>query len=161
MGFSPSERVGIYKVTGAILHHGNMRFKQKPREEQAEPAGTEGNALMAWGGQFPAVLIGFLTRNAQSLPGKKLIFDEHKSRSSAFNLPPASTSFLTPLLKNLVPGTLYCGVCQFLETHTDLFCLGGTVEKWFEGKTTMLSHRKALTGFTRPAGAAVMRTTPM
>ncbi|NXP77347.1 MYH3 protein, partial [Ramphastos sulfuratus] len=41
LGFSPSERVGIYKVTGAILHHGNMRFKQKPREEQAEPAGTE------------------------------------------------------------------------------------------------------------------------
>ncbi|XP_054026538.1 myosin-3-like [Dryobates pubescens] len=39
--FSPSERVGIYKLTGAILHHGNMRFKQKPREEQAEPAGTE------------------------------------------------------------------------------------------------------------------------
>ncbi|NXG48672.1 MYH3 protein, partial [Psilopogon haemacephalus] len=41
LGFSSSERVGIYKVTGAILHHGNMRFKQKPREEQAEPAGTE------------------------------------------------------------------------------------------------------------------------
>ncbi|NXN19690.1 MYH3 protein, partial [Indicator maculatus] len=41
LGFSPSERVWIYKLTGAILHHGNMRFKQKPREEQAEPAGTE------------------------------------------------------------------------------------------------------------------------
>uniref|UniRef100_A0A8B9YY54 Myosin heavy chain 2 n=1 Tax=Buteo japonicus TaxID=224669 RepID=A0A8B9YY54_9AVES len=41
LGFSPDERVGIYKLTGAILHYGNMKFKQKPREEQAEPDGTE------------------------------------------------------------------------------------------------------------------------
>uniref|UniRef100_A0A8C3KMB0 Myosin heavy chain n=1 Tax=Calidris pygmaea TaxID=425635 RepID=A0A8C3KMB0_9CHAR len=41
LGFSPDERTGIYKLTGAILHYGNMKFKQKPREEQAEPDGTE------------------------------------------------------------------------------------------------------------------------
>ncbi|NWI69179.1 MYH3 protein, partial [Todus mexicanus] len=41
LGFSPSERMGIYKLTGAILHYGKMKFKQKPREEQAEPDGTE------------------------------------------------------------------------------------------------------------------------
>ncbi|KAF4802649.1 myosin-4-like protein [Turdus rufiventris] len=41
LGFSPDERMGIYKLTGAILHCGNMKFKQKPREEQAEPDGTE------------------------------------------------------------------------------------------------------------------------
>ncbi|KAM4673612.1 myosin-3-like [Amazona ochrocephala] len=41
LGFSPDERMGIYKLTGAILHYGNMKFKQKPREEQAEPYGTE------------------------------------------------------------------------------------------------------------------------
>ena len=29
-------------MTGAVLHHGNMKFKQKQREEQAEPDGTEG-----------------------------------------------------------------------------------------------------------------------
>ncbi|KAF7640944.1 hypothetical protein LDENG_00003770, partial [Lucifuga dentata] len=28
-------------MTGAVLHHGNMKFKQKQREEQAEPDGTE------------------------------------------------------------------------------------------------------------------------
>ncbi|CAK6970122.1 myosin heavy chain%2C fast skeletal muscle-like [Scomber scombrus] len=33
--------MSIYKMTGAVLHHGNMRFKQKQREEQAEPDGTE------------------------------------------------------------------------------------------------------------------------
>lgn len=27
------------------MHYGNMKFKQKPREEQAEPDGTEGNKL--------------------------------------------------------------------------------------------------------------------
>ncbi|XP_058708108.1 myosin-1B-like [Poecile atricapillus] len=41
LGFSPDERMGIYKLMGAILHSGNMKFKQKPREEQAEPDGTE------------------------------------------------------------------------------------------------------------------------
>ncbi|XP_075025852.1 myosin-3-like [Calonectris borealis] len=41
LGFSLDERMGIYKLTGAILHYGNMKFKQKPREEQAEPDGTE------------------------------------------------------------------------------------------------------------------------
>ncbi|NXJ65062.1 MYH3 protein, partial [Rostratula benghalensis] len=41
LGFSADERMGIYKLTGAILHYGNMKFKQKPREEQAEPEGTE------------------------------------------------------------------------------------------------------------------------
>lgn len=34
--------MSIYKFTGAVLHHGNMKFKQKQREEQAEPDGTEG-----------------------------------------------------------------------------------------------------------------------
>ncbi|XP_009332352.1 PREDICTED: myosin-3-like [Pygoscelis adeliae] len=41
LGFSPDERMGIYKLTGAILHCGNMKFKQRPCDEQAEPAGTE------------------------------------------------------------------------------------------------------------------------
>ncbi|KAJ8259935.1 hypothetical protein GJAV_G00175170 [Gymnothorax javanicus] len=41
LGFSADEKVGIYKLTGACMHHGNMKFKQKQREEQAEPDGTE------------------------------------------------------------------------------------------------------------------------
>ncbi|XP_062409596.1 myosin heavy chain, fast skeletal muscle-like [Sardina pilchardus] len=41
LGFSGEEKVTIYKLTGAVLHHGNMKFKQKQREEQAEPDGTE------------------------------------------------------------------------------------------------------------------------
>uniref|UniRef100_A0A9J7XW05 Myosin heavy chain, fast skeletal muscle-like n=1 Tax=Cyprinus carpio carpio TaxID=630221 RepID=A0A9J7XW05_CYPCA len=41
LGFSAEEKMGIYKFTGAVLHHGNMKFKQKQREEQAEPDGTE------------------------------------------------------------------------------------------------------------------------
>ena len=42
LGFSSEEKVGIYKLTGAVMHYGNMKFKQKQREEQAEPDGTEG-----------------------------------------------------------------------------------------------------------------------
>ncbi|XP_043912232.1 myosin-4-like [Protopterus annectens] len=41
LGFTPDEKVGIYKLTGAVMHYGNMRFKQKQREEQAEPDGAE------------------------------------------------------------------------------------------------------------------------
>ena len=38
--------MAIYKFTGAVLHHGNMKFKQKQREEQAEPDGNEGALKM-------------------------------------------------------------------------------------------------------------------
>ncbi|KAK1799591.1 hypothetical protein P4O66_000469 [Electrophorus voltai] len=41
LGFSADEKINIYKLTGAVMHHGNMKFKQKQREEQAEPDGTE------------------------------------------------------------------------------------------------------------------------
>uniref|UniRef100_A0A667XIV5 Myosin heavy chain, fast skeletal muscle-like n=1 Tax=Myripristis murdjan TaxID=586833 RepID=A0A667XIV5_9TELE len=41
LGFNAEEKVSIYKLTGAVMHHGNMKFKQKQREEQAEPDGTE------------------------------------------------------------------------------------------------------------------------
>lgn len=42
LGFNCEEKVGIYKLTGAVMHYGNMKFKLKQREEQAEPDGTEG-----------------------------------------------------------------------------------------------------------------------
>uniref|UniRef100_A0A673G4C0 Slow myosin heavy chain 1 n=1 Tax=Sinocyclocheilus rhinocerous TaxID=307959 RepID=A0A673G4C0_9TELE len=41
LGFTTDEKTGIYKMIGAIMHHGNMKFKQKQREEQAEADGTE------------------------------------------------------------------------------------------------------------------------
>uniref|UniRef100_A0A3Q2PLC3 Myosin heavy chain, fast skeletal muscle n=1 Tax=Fundulus heteroclitus TaxID=8078 RepID=A0A3Q2PLC3_FUNHE len=41
LGFNAEEKISMYKLTGAVMHHGNMKFKQKQREEQAEPDGTE------------------------------------------------------------------------------------------------------------------------
>uniref|UniRef100_G1RYI6 Myosin-7 n=1 Tax=Nomascus leucogenys TaxID=61853 RepID=G1RYI6_NOMLE len=41
LGFTSEEKNSIYKLTGAIMHFGNMKFKLKQREEQAEPDGTE------------------------------------------------------------------------------------------------------------------------
>ncbi|XP_015280748.1 PREDICTED: myosin-7B isoform X1 [Gekko japonicus] len=41
LGFGPEEKYGCYKIVGAIMHFGNMKFKQKQREEQAEAEGTE------------------------------------------------------------------------------------------------------------------------
>ncbi|XP_047666437.1 myosin heavy chain, fast skeletal muscle-like [Tachysurus fulvidraco] len=41
LGFNADEKFNIFKLTGAVMHHGSMKFKQKQREEQAEPDGTE------------------------------------------------------------------------------------------------------------------------
>uniref|UniRef100_A0A8D0HPL8 Myosin heavy chain n=1 Tax=Sphenodon punctatus TaxID=8508 RepID=A0A8D0HPL8_SPHPU len=41
LGFVAEEKYGAYKLTGSIMHFGNMKYKQRPREEQAEPDGTE------------------------------------------------------------------------------------------------------------------------
>ena len=38
--------MGLYKCTTAILHFGEMKFKQRPREEQAEADGTAGKICL-------------------------------------------------------------------------------------------------------------------
>ncbi|KAK3768205.1 hypothetical protein RRG08_031739 [Elysia crispata] len=40
LGFTPEEKGSLYKCTAAIIHFGEMKFKQRPREEQAEADGT-------------------------------------------------------------------------------------------------------------------------
>ena len=58
--------MGIYKLTGAVLHHGNMKFKQKQREEQAEPDGTEGELKTFVNFQF--IYNSAFSRNSESFP---------------------------------------------------------------------------------------------
>ncbi|XP_037648480.1 myosin-16-like [Sebastes umbrosus] len=41
LGFTPEEKMSVYKLTGGIMHFGNMKFKQKSREEQADVDSTE------------------------------------------------------------------------------------------------------------------------
>ncbi|KAK0153638.1 Myosin-7B [Merluccius polli] len=41
LGFTAEEKYGCYKIVGAVMHFGNMKFKKKQREEQAETDGTE------------------------------------------------------------------------------------------------------------------------
>ncbi|CBY20534.1 unnamed protein product [Oikopleura dioica] len=41
LGFDKSEKDAIYKIIAGLMYSGNMTFKQKPREEQAEPEGEE------------------------------------------------------------------------------------------------------------------------
>lgn len=42
LGFAENEKMGMYKVCAACLHWGNAKFKQRPREEQAEVADPKG-----------------------------------------------------------------------------------------------------------------------
>ncbi|RWS28092.1 myosin heavy chain: muscle-like protein, partial [Leptotrombidium deliense] len=41
LGFSEEEKHNVYKITASVMHFGELKFKQRPREEQAEPDGTE------------------------------------------------------------------------------------------------------------------------
>jgi len=43
LGFDEPEKMSLYKATAAVMHFGEMKFKQRPREEQAEADGTAGN----------------------------------------------------------------------------------------------------------------------
>jgi myosin heavy chain 6/7 len=40
LGFTTEEKMGLYKATTSIMNMGEMKFKQRPREEQAEADGT-------------------------------------------------------------------------------------------------------------------------
>lgn len=44
LGFSKEDKENVYKVVAAVMHFGEMKFKQRGREEQAEPDGTEVSA---------------------------------------------------------------------------------------------------------------------
>lgn len=98
LGFSPDERMGIYKLTGAILHYGNMKFRQKPREEQAEPDGTEGKTFVAWRGLLPTVFILVFPRNARTLLGKKLFLDENEKEVQPSTYHPVESLSICTLL---------------------------------------------------------------
>ncbi|XP_071962722.1 uncharacterized protein [Antedon mediterranea] len=41
LGFIPEDKLSMWKLCAAILHFGNAKWKQRPREEQAESDGTE------------------------------------------------------------------------------------------------------------------------
>ncbi|XP_042890588.1 myosin heavy chain, muscle-like isoform X30 [Penaeus japonicus] len=41
LGFTQEDKDNVYKVTATVMHFGNLKFKQRGREEQAEPDGTE------------------------------------------------------------------------------------------------------------------------
>ncbi|KAM9583763.1 LOW QUALITY PROTEIN: uncharacterized protein MYH16 [Trichechus inunguis] len=41
LSFTAEEKIGVSKLTGGVMPFGNMKFKQKPREEQAEVDTTE------------------------------------------------------------------------------------------------------------------------
>ena len=48
LGFNQDEKNAVYKITAGIMHSGNIAFKQKPREEQAEPDGTDAADKLAF-----------------------------------------------------------------------------------------------------------------
>lgn len=77
LSFLPEEKYGSYKLTGAILHLGNMKFKQKPREEQVEADGTESKndleVMTYTSDPWPQAYASFLTADLPSWFSKKML----------------------------------------------------------------------------------------
>ena len=46
LGFNHDEKYGMYRGTAAILHMGELKFKQRPREEQADIDGRAEAEIM-------------------------------------------------------------------------------------------------------------------
>jgi len=44
LGFGEEEKMSLYKATAAVMYFGEMKFKQRPREDQAESDGTAGQS---------------------------------------------------------------------------------------------------------------------
>ena len=42
LAFADEEKMSLYKSTSAVMYFGEMKFKQRPREDQAESDGTAG-----------------------------------------------------------------------------------------------------------------------
>ena len=40
LGIPDDEKMGMYRTTSAVMQFGEMKFKQRPREEQAEADGS-------------------------------------------------------------------------------------------------------------------------
>ena len=40
MNFTKDEKENVYRITATVMHMGEMKFKQKGREEQAEAEST-------------------------------------------------------------------------------------------------------------------------
>lgn len=53
MGFEEGEYSDMYKNVAGIMHMGEMKFKQRPREEQAEVDTEDGNKFR-WSNYFSA-----------------------------------------------------------------------------------------------------------
>ncbi|XP_050734444.1 myosin heavy chain, muscle-like [Eriocheir sinensis] len=47
LGFNKQEIEDVYKITASVMHFGECKFKQRGREEQAEPDGTEAGEKVA------------------------------------------------------------------------------------------------------------------
>uniref|UniRef100_A0A7E4ZQZ6 Myosin-3 n=1 Tax=Panagrellus redivivus TaxID=6233 RepID=A0A7E4ZQZ6_PANRE len=63
LNFSAEEKFDCYRLMSGIMHMGNMKFKQRPREEQAEPDGTEeAEYAAAMFGVEPEAFIKALTK---------------------------------------------------------------------------------------------------
>lgn len=48
LGFTKQEKEDIFKITACVMHFGEMKFKQRGREEQAEPDGTSVSGWEPW-----------------------------------------------------------------------------------------------------------------
>ncbi|KAM7133185.1 LOW QUALITY PROTEIN: myosin-15 [Molossus nigricans] len=96
LGFLPEEKCGSYKLTGAIMHFGNVKLKQKPREEQMEADGTESADKAAFQGIKSSELVSLIHPRIE-------VDNEYVTRGQNVEQTPAGSSCV------LAPGQLKDG----------------------------------------------------
>ncbi len=82
MTFSQEEKDNFYKLCAAIMHLGEMKFKQRPREEQAEiddiTGATKQNGIRVAAEYIYEVITQQSANSEGELAGKLLTIDSDK-----------------------------------------------------------------------------------
>ena len=60
--FTKEQQLDLFKITASVMHWGNQKWQQKPREEQAEANGTEEITKVAKlvGAELDSFIMGLL-----------------------------------------------------------------------------------------------------
>jgi len=102
LGFADEDKMAFYKITMSILHLGEMKFKQKGREEQADADGTaEAEKAAALLGISPKDLLDSILRPKVKV-GNEMVTKGQNLAQVAFGIQALSKSLFNRMFNEIV-----------------------------------------------------------
>jgi len=102
LGFAEEDKMAFYKITIAILHLGEMKFKQKGREEQADADGTaEAERAAALLGVSPKDLLDSILKPKVKV-GNEMVTKGQNLAQVAFGIQALSKSLFSRMFNEIV-----------------------------------------------------------